>query len=83
MVDRKKPSRTSEKNREKFVILAEKRVSRALKDIKLIGNLSNRTNYTYSEKDVKKITLALRKAVEEMKTRFDDKGDSSADGFKL
>ena len=83
MVDRKKPSRTSEKNREKFVILADKRVSRALKDIKLIGNLSNRTNYTYSEKDVKKITLALRKAIEEMKTRFDDNGDSSAEGFKL
>ena len=31
------------KNRDKFVELAEKRVTRALKDIRLIGNLSNKT----------------------------------------
>ena len=63
--------------------LAEKRVSRALKDIKLVGNLSNRTNYSYTEQDVKKITAALRKAVDEMKARFDAKGDSVDEAFKL
>lgn len=71
------------KDREKFVELAEKRVSRALKDIKLVGNLSNRTNYSYTEQDVKKITAALRKAVDEMKARFDAKGDSVDEAFKL
>jgi len=43
------------KSRERFVKLAENRVARAIKDIRLIGNLSNRSNYTYSEDDVKKI----------------------------
>lgn len=73
----------SSKDRDKFVELAEKRVSRALKDIKLIGNLSNRTNYSYTEQDVKKITAALRKSVDEMKARFDAKGDSVDEAFKL
>lgn len=71
------------KDREKFVELAEKRVARTLKDIKLIGNLSNRSNYVYTEHDVKKITQALTKAVSEMKARFDAKGDSEGETFKL
>ena len=44
-----------EKDREKFVELAEKRVSKALKDIKLIGNLSNKSNYDYQDQDVKNL----------------------------
>ena len=40
--------------RENFVRLAEGRVNRALKDIRLIGNLSNRSAYSYSDEDVKK-----------------------------
>ena len=71
------------KSREKFVDLAEKRVSRALKDIKLIGNLSNKTNYSYTEQDVRKIVSALRKAVDEMKGRFDAKGSPADETFKL
>ena len=39
--------------REKFVKLAEARVSKALKELQLIGNLSNRSAYEYSEEDVK------------------------------
>jgi len=71
------------KNRERFVVLAEKRVSRALKDIKLIGNLSNRSNYSYTDQDVKKILLALNSALTEMKTRFEAKGSSADETFKL
>ena len=33
--------------RDKFLELANKRVSRAIKDIKLVGNLANRKNYEY------------------------------------
>lgn len=69
--------------REKFVELAEKRVSRALKDIKLIGNLSNKSNYSYTDDDVRKIHAALKKALDEMKARFDSKGASDDETFKL
>jgi len=67
----------------KFVDLAEKRVNRAIKDIKLIGNLSNKSNYSYSDNDSKKIHLALKKAVEEMKLRFDSSEGSTHNSFKL
>lgn len=70
-------------DREKFVQLAEKRVTRALKDIKLIGNLSNRSNYDYTDADVKKIYKALSEALAEMKSRFDKKGASKDETFKL
>ena len=42
-------------DRTKFVELANKRVSRALKAIQLIGNLSNRSNYDFTEEDVTKM----------------------------
>ena len=52
---------------EKFKGLAEKRVNRAIKNIKLIGNLSNKSNYSYTEHDARKIHAALKKALDEMK----------------
>ena len=72
-----------EADRKKFVELAEKRVNRALKDIKLIGNLSNRSNYSYENKDAKAIIAALNKAVGEVKARFERKGDEAVSEFKL
>ncbi len=72
-----------EVDRKKFVELAEKRVTRALKDIKLIGNLSNKSNYSYMKSDTEKIYKALKKAIDEMKTRFDSKGAGAEESFKL
>ena len=72
-----------EKDRYKFVELAEKRVTRTLKDIKLIGNLSNKSNYSYSKNDTDKIYRALKKAIDEMKSRFDSNGVAEDEAFKL
>ena len=73
----------TEDRRKKFVDLAEKRVNKAIKDVKLVGNLSNRSNYSYTEEDARKIYAALKKAVDEMKARFDSKGASADESFKL
>jgi hypothetical protein len=73
--------RTADKK--KFKELAEKRVTRALKDIKLIGNLSNKSNYSYDTQDVKKIHGALKKALDDMKLRFDSSGADEEEAFKL
>jgi len=73
----------TEDRRKKFVDLAEKRVNKAIKDVKLVGNLSNRSNYSYTEEDARKIYAALKKAVDEMKARFDSKGASADETFKL
>ncbi len=72
-----------EQGRDKFVELAEKRVRRAIKDIKLIGNLSNRSNYLYTDEDVKRIHKALQQAVNEVKARFDAKGEGGESEFTL
>lgn len=60
-----------EEDREKFKKLAEKRVNTAIKTMKLIGNLANKSNYYYTDADVKKIFRALDQAVGECKSRFD------------
>lgn len=58
-------------DRQKFVHLANSRVSRALKDIQLIGNLANRSNYDYTDDDVAKIFRALNDEIATCKRRFD------------
>lgn len=69
--------------RESFVRLAEARMNRALKDIRLIGNLSNKSAYSYTEEDVKKMFRALQREIESSRSKFGD-GDSSGSGdFKL
>jgi hypothetical protein len=60
-----------EKDREKFVDLANKRVSKAMTSIRIIGNLSNRSNYDYTEEDVGKIFRALNEEVSACKKRFE------------
>ncbi len=70
-------------NRKKFVVLAEKRVNKAIKSIQLVGNLSNRTNYKYDEADIKKIVAALSKEISAVKARFSSGSNGSTPGFKL
>lgn len=63
--------------REKFQRLAESRVRKAAKAISLIGNLGNRSNYSYTPEDVRKMFNYLEKEVKEAKRRFDIDPDSS------
>lgn len=69
--------------RQKFVELAEARVNKALKDIQLIGNLSNRSAYEFSEADIRKIFGALQKGLEGAKARFSKESESSGGEFRL
>ena len=70
-------------DRDKFVDLAEKRVNKTLKDLKLIGNLSNKSNYVYTDQDVRKIYNVLKKGLEDMKARFEHNGAVEEDLFRL
>ncbi len=54
----------------KFQELAGKRVNNALHAIELIGNLSNRSNYRYTDKHVEKIFGALESKIAEAKSKF-------------
>jgi hypothetical protein len=69
--------------REKFVTLAEARVSRAMQAIRVVGNLSNRSNYDYTEDDIKKIVKALTSEVEALQSRFKSSDAKARPEFKL
>ena len=69
--------------REKFVNLAENRVNKAIKQLRLIGNLSNKSNYSYTENDVNKIVSALNAEVRELKSKFSNGSGESEPSFKL
>ena len=45
-------------------------MNRALKHIKIIGALNDKTEYVYSDADVKKIVKALKDAVLEIENKF-------------
>lgn len=66
---------------EKFERLAEKRVTEAIKKIKLIGNLSNRNNYSYSDEQTKQIFDVLDYEVKSLKERFRE--TPIAEGYKF
>lgn len=63
--------------RERFVDLANKRVTSAILQLRLVGNLANRKNYEYDTDDAKKIIRALQRELDSVKTRF--KGEDSDD----
>ncbi|MGN8836789.1 hypothetical protein ACTNCI_07395 [Mitsuokella jalaludinii] len=54
----------------KFEEMATKRVQNALHAIRLIGNLSNRNAYHYTEEHVQQIFQSLEEAVAEEKAKF-------------
>lgn len=60
----------SRDRRASFVRLAEKRVANALRAIRLISNLSNRSHYDFSEKDVRKVVAALTAELSAMEQKF-------------
>jgi ABC-type Fe3+-hydroxamate transport system substrate-binding protein len=63
--------------RERFVTLANKRVTAAIQQLRLVGNLANRRNYEYEVDDARKIVRALQRELDDVKTRF--KGEESDD----
>jgi len=69
--------------RKKFVELAEARVKRAMNDIRLIGNLSNRSAYEFSDEDVKLIFKALQKEMDSARARFTGNGGGRDSEFRL
>ena len=71
-------------NRENFVRLAENRTEKALKSIRLIGNLSNSTNYSFKKSDIDKIFTALNAEIRDSKSKFNSNNSKNGQSsFKL
>ncbi len=74
----------TERNKaEKFIELANKRVNKSIKTLRLVGNLSNRNNYEYTDEQAKKIVKALQKEVDLIRKNFQNADTEEQDEFKL
>ena len=69
--------------REKFVQLAQSRTVNAIRAIRVIGKLGNKSHYEYGEADVKKIANALTKEIDALKARMSDQGGKAEVEFTL
>ncbi len=62
--------KATETKDESFRRLATKRTNRVLKDISLIGNLSDKGNYSYNSLQVDKIFRSIEAELRDAKARF-------------
>ncbi len=76
-------AKRGEEKRAKFVALAETRTVNAIRAIRVIGKLGNKSAYEYDDADVKKIISALSKEVDALKARLVQKNGKAEVEFKL
>lgn len=74
---------TKESKRERFVRLAEARTNKIIDMIKLLGNCSSRTNYEYTDEDVKKIFTAIERELKATRAKFSETNSPKDDRFSL
>lgn len=79
----KEETRETGGKREKFVQLAESRTVNAIRAIRVIGKLGNKSHYQYEDADVKKIIGALTREIDALKQRMSSHGGREAVDFKL
>ena len=60
----------NETKRERIVRIAEARTNKILEMMRLLGNCSSKSNYDYSEEDIRKIFTALEKEMKNTKNKF-------------
>lgn len=78
IVDMEKNSKTTRK--EQFRRVATRRTNDILNRIRVLGNCSNKSSYSYSEEDIKKIFSAIETELRSVKARFANKKKTN---FKL
>lgn len=59
-----------ETRKEKFKRLATYRTNLVLEKLRILGNLSNKSNYEYTEEDLKKIFSAIDEDLKRVKAKF-------------
>ena len=66
---------------ERFKRIAESRTNKIIDQLRLLGNCSNKSNYQYSEEDIKKIFQAIESELKTTKAKFMSKTENEK--FKL
>ncbi len=70
----------NENREERFRRIATARTNAVLDKIRIIGNLSNRKMYSYSEEDINKIFSAINKQLREVRVKLNSRKEEK---FKL
>ena len=61
---------TEKEKKERFNKVATNRVNKILDTLRLLGNCSNTSNYSYTDEEVDKIFSAIELELEEQKSKF-------------
>lgn len=61
-----------ESKEERFIRVAEARTNKIIDMVRLLGNCSNKNNYTYKQADVKKIFDRIEGELEEAMSKFSE-----------
>ena len=64
---------TEQEKIDRFKKIATNRTNKILKDIQLLGNCSNKSNYEYTDEDVKKIFAAIDEELKAVKVKIKKK----------
>ena len=75
VVDMEKNS--EETRSERFRRIATRRTNNILRQIQVLGNCSNKSSYSYTEEDIKKIFSAIEGELRSVKARFVNKKKSN------
>lgn len=67
---------TVQEKTDRFKRVAENRTNKIIDQIRLLGNCANRSNYEYSEDDVKKIFSAIESELKETKSKYQMKSQN-------
>ena len=67
--------------RDRFIRIAEKRTNRILETLNLLGNCSNKNNYSYTDDDIKVIFNTIEAQLKKTKKKFTD--DNQISKFTL
>jgi hypothetical protein len=67
----------------RFERLAERRVTETIKKMRLVANLSNRHNYSYTEEHVRQILDALEGELRQVKAKFRQETSLQPQGFSF
>lgn len=70
----------NETPKERFKRIATVRTNAVLDRLRILGNLSNRQMYSYSEEDINKIFSAISKQIKEVRAKFNSRKEEK---FKL
>ena len=74
---------SNNKKAENFVRLAEARTNKIIDMVLLLGNLSNKTNYSYTDEPVKAIFDSIQQALDETKQKFLEEPTQKRKKFRL